>query len=103
MKVGGSKRHHQVPQTYQGGVRVSKQADNHMAIEDSHGGLVTVLRGKCHHYHRECESADQDAILYGPSRDPVEHARAVILHLCLDEIKVPSLDMNMNNLNIILS
>ena len=44
MEVGGSERHHQVPQTYQGGVRVSKQADNHMAVEDSHGGLVTVLQ-----------------------------------------------------------
>ena len=39
MEVGGSERHHQVPQTYHGALQVSKQADNHMAIEDSHGGL----------------------------------------------------------------
>ena len=44
MEVGGSERHHQVPQTNQRGVRVSKQTDNNMAIEDSHGGLVTVLQ-----------------------------------------------------------
>ena len=93
MEVGGSERHHQVPQTNQRGVRVSKEADNNMTIEDSHGGLVTVLRSKCHHYHHVSESChtDQDAVLNGPSWDPVEHPRAVILHLRLDEVKVPSL------------
>ena len=53
MEVGCSERHHQVPQTYQRGVRVSKQTDNNMAIEDSHGGLVTVLKYK---FKLHCES-----------------------------------------------
>ena len=34
---------------------------------------------------------DQDAVLDGAGGDPVEHPGAVILHLRLDEVKVPSL------------
>ena len=40
MEVRGSERHHQVPQANHGALQVSKQADNHVTIEDSHGGLV---------------------------------------------------------------
>ena len=44
VEVGGPKRHHQVPETDQRGVRVSKEADHHVTIEDSNGRLVPVLR-----------------------------------------------------------
>ena len=43
VEVGGPQRHHKVPEPNQRGVRVSKEADHHVTIEDSHGGLVTVL------------------------------------------------------------
>ena len=37
------------------------------------------------------EGTDQYAVLDTPGWDPVEHPRTVVLHLCLDEIKVPGL------------
>ena len=67
-----------------------------MAIEDGHGRLVPILMWsngvKIHQNGTDslCD-AHQDAVLDGPGRDPVEHPRAVILHLRLDEVKVPRL------------
>ena len=43
VEVGGPERHHEVTEADERTVMVSEEADNHVAIEDSHGGLVTVL------------------------------------------------------------
>ena len=43
VEVGGSQRHHEVAEPDERTVGVSEQADNHVAIEDSHGRLVTIL------------------------------------------------------------
>ena len=43
VEVGGSQRHHEVPEPDERTVGVSEQTDNHVAIEDSHGRLVTIL------------------------------------------------------------
>ena len=43
VEVGGPQRHHKVPEPDQWGIWVSKEADHHVTIEDSHGRLVTVL------------------------------------------------------------
>ena len=43
VEVGGSERHHEVAEANERTVGVSEQTDNDVAVEDSHGGLVTVL------------------------------------------------------------
>ena len=43
VEVGGSQRHHEVAEPDERTVGVSKQTDNHVTIEDSHGRLVTIL------------------------------------------------------------
>ena len=45
VEVGGSQRHHEVPEPDERTVGVSEQTDNHVAIEDSHGRLVAILQG----------------------------------------------------------
>ena len=75
VEVGGSERHHEVPEADERTVGVSEETDNNVTIENSHGGLVPI----------------QDTVLYSPGRDPVEHPSAVVLHLCLDEVEVPGL------------
>ena len=64
---------------------LSKQADDDVAVEDGHGGLVAV----------------QDAVLDGPRRRPVEHARRVVLHLRLLEVKVLRLVVRDANLKLL--
>ena len=44
VEVGGPEGHHQVPQPNQGAVRVGKQTNHHVAVQDCHCGLVPVLR-----------------------------------------------------------
>ena len=44
VEIGGSERHHQIPKPYQRTVRVSKETDHHMTIEDGHSRLVAVLK-----------------------------------------------------------
>ena len=46
VEVGGSQRHHEVPEPDERTVGVSEQTDNHVAIEDSHGSLVPILQGR---------------------------------------------------------
>ena len=94
VEVGGPERHDEVPEQQlimtneliarsstgsrcapepdEGAVRVGEEADDDVAVEDGHGGLVAV----------------QDAVLDGARRRPVEHARRVVLHLRLLEVKV---------------
>ena len=43
VKIRCSERHHQVPEANQGAVRIGKQANNHMAVQDGHCCLVTIL------------------------------------------------------------
>ena len=50
VEVGGSQRHHEVPEPDERTVGVCEQTDNHVTIEDSHGRLVTVLQ--CQHSAR---------------------------------------------------
>ena len=45
VEVGGSQRHHEVPEPDHGTLGVSEQTDDHVAIEDSHGRLVAILQG----------------------------------------------------------
>ena len=59
-------------------------------------GPASERRHYCHQNH-DWLFADQDAVLDGPGRDPMEHACAVILHLRLDEVKVPGLIIIINN------
>ena len=43
VEVGGSERHHEVPEADERTVGVSEETDNNVTVEYSHGGLVTVL------------------------------------------------------------
>ena len=72
VEVGCPEGHDEVPEADEGAVRVGEEADDHVAVEDRHGRLVAV----------------QDAVLDGARRRPVEHARRVVLHLRLLEVKV---------------
>ena len=51
VEVGGSERHHEVPEADKRTVRVSEETDNNVTIENSHGGLVTVLQFNTHLPH----------------------------------------------------
>ena len=46
VEVGGPEGHHEVTEADERTVMVSEETDNHVAIEDSHGGLVTVLSNR---------------------------------------------------------
>ena len=46
VEVGGSQRHHEVPEPNKRTVGVCEQTDNHVTIEDSHGRLVTILQAE---------------------------------------------------------
>ena len=61
-----------IPEPDEWGVWVSEEADHHVPIEDGHGRLVAV----------------HDAVLDGSGRGPVEHPRAVVLHLRLLEVEI---------------
>ena len=87
VEVGRPEGHHQVPQTNQGAVRVCKEANHHMAIQDGHRCLVPVLRiESC--IKIRFKISHQYAILDCTRRGPVEHASAVVLHLSLLKVKV---------------
>ena len=87
VEVGRPEGHHQVPQANQGAVRVCKEANHHMAIQDGHRCLVPVLRiESC--IKIRFKISHQYAILDCTRRGPVEHASAVILHLSLLKVKV---------------
>ena len=65
-------------------------------------GPASERRHYCHH-HPDLFSADQNAVLDGPRRDPVKHSCAVILHLRLNKVKIPGLILSINiNNNIFL-
>ena len=68
--------HDQIAQANERRIRVGKEADDDVAVEHCHRRLVPV----------------QNAVLNGPCRTPVEHARAVVLHLRLLKVKVLRVD-----------
>ena len=43
VEVGGSEGHHEVPEANERTLGVGEEADDHVAVEDGHGGLVPVL------------------------------------------------------------
>ena len=43
VEVGGSEGHYEVPEADKRTLGVGEEADDHVAVEDAHGGLVPVL------------------------------------------------------------
>jgi len=90
VEVGSAQRHHQVAQTDQRRVRVGEKADDHVAVEYRHRGLISVLisHKKALVVKKRVKKTYQYAVLEILCWAPVEHASRVILHLRLLKVKV---------------